>query len=114
MQKFGKALELIRFPTMTCTEFADHVVPTGILTVDQIAKIFTYISASLEKKEAISMEFPINPRQPRCDYSSKQSHGLISIHAVPTFVTYDNQVDRNENEVETQGSPTQRNRSRRS
>jgi len=92
MKKIGNLLQLIRFPTMTSNEFADRVVPTGILTVDQIAKIFTYISASPKKKEAISMEFPINEREPRSDQKSAQL--LPQAYEVQTFVTFENLVDR--------------------
>jgi hypothetical protein len=36
----------IRFPTMSAADFADHVVPTEILTTCEIAQILTYISTT--------------------------------------------------------------------
>lgn len=81
-----KALELIRFPTMTATEFADKVVPTGILKVEQVAKILTYICTSPENKELYAMEFSTQPRESRSMFQSFQSQVSLS---GPKFITFE-------------------------
>lgn len=86
-------MELVRFPAMTATEFADHVVPTGILAVEQVAKILTYISTSPENKALYTMDFCATEREPKSGFQSFQSKASL---AGPPFVTFE--LGRNEND----------------
>ncbi|CAG7824979.1 unnamed protein product [Allacma fusca] len=53
----------IRFPTMTAADFADHVVPTEILSTCEIAQILTYISTTDKAQVPIGkVTFPTNKR----------------------------------------------------
>lgn len=88
----NKLLELVRFPAMTPTEFADSIIPTGILSVEQIAKIFTYMSASSENKSLYAMEFPVKKREPKVRF---QLQSQISIPQSSAFVLFDTE-QRNE------------------
>ncbi|XP_040579584.1 BTB/POZ domain-containing protein 6-B [Lepeophtheirus salmonis] len=47
----GSALDEIRFPLMTIKEFADEVIPTGILNHDEIIDIFVHLSSPKIKPE---------------------------------------------------------------
>jgi len=55
---------------MKSSEFASKVVPTGVLSVEQIAKIFTYISAGNEQRQAMLMDFPVEKREPKVAFSA--------------------------------------------
>lgn len=54
----GKALFLIRIPTMTLEQFANHVAQIGILTQQETIDIFLHFTA----KAKPSLEFPTKPR----------------------------------------------------
>lgn len=54
----GKALFLIRIPTMTLEQFANHVAQIGILTQQETINIFLHFTA----KTKPSLEFPTKPR----------------------------------------------------
>jgi len=65
----GKALKLIRFTTMNPSSFVEKVVPTSILSVDEIARILIYVNASLGNKPEI--EFNTQKRSPKQVESAK-------------------------------------------
>ena len=51
-------LSLIRFPTMSMDEFADHVSHQGVLKSDQVSSVFQYRSCHIKP----DIEFPTLPR----------------------------------------------------
>jgi hypothetical protein len=113
----GKLLELIRFPTMTATEFADSVVPTGILKVEHVAKIFTYISTSPQNKGNYEMEFSVQKRQPKTLFDSFQAN--LSGRQLFTFevartenIVNENLVGLEEERPRSRGSRSRRSRRR--
>jgi len=71
---------------MTPTEFADSIIPTGILSVEQIAKIFTYMSASSENKSLYVMEYQVKKREPKVRF---QLQSQISLPQSSAFVLFD-------------------------
>ncbi|CAL8143977.1 unnamed protein product [Orchesella dallaii] len=64
-QLCSEELKMIRFPAMSGQEFADVVVPTNVLTVEEVAKIFTIINSSEEKKVLNDTEFCAKKRIPK-------------------------------------------------
>jgi BTB/POZ domain-containing protein 3/6 len=54
----GNALFLIRIPTMTLEQFANHVAQIGILTQQETIDIFLHFTA----KHKPTLDFPIKPR----------------------------------------------------
>jgi hypothetical protein len=68
---------------MRSSEIASKVVPSGILSVDQIAKVFTYISSAPDRREFVAVDFPMQKREP------KTTSPLIT-HLPPTSRTNNN------------------------
>lgn len=58
----GTALNLIRFPIMAQTQFAEHVVPQDILTDKEALNVFLHFSATAHKPH---VPFPSSPREGR-------------------------------------------------
>lgn len=54
----GNAMQLIRFPAMCVQDFADEVVKTDILTLQETTDIFLHFTA----KEKPDLTYPSNPR----------------------------------------------------
>ena len=54
----GDCLNLIRFPTMTDREFADHVARSGLLTAEEALDIFLYFTSTNKPV----LKFPAVPR----------------------------------------------------
>lgn len=54
----GDCLNLIRFPTMTDREFADHVARSGLLTAEEALDIFLYFTSTSKP----ILKFPAVPR----------------------------------------------------
>lgn len=54
----GDCLNLIRFPTMTDREFADHVARSGLLTAEEALDIFLYFTSTNKP----ILKFPAVPR----------------------------------------------------
>ena len=67
----GDAVFLIRFPTMSLTDFAKHCSKSGMLTAEQVADIVHYLSLGeeeLQKSVNVSIDFCTKPR----NYTGKE------------------------------------------
>jgi len=87
-------LQYIRFPTMPASEFADKVVPTKILNVDEVAEILTHISASSQNKPTLHT-FNANQRVPKL---VKKHTGKSNHSGQPVFQYYGGANATTENE----------------
>ena len=59
-EAMGKALNLIRFPAMSVQDFADEVVPSGILSLAETTALFLHFTATKDKPSLL--EYPHKPR----------------------------------------------------